>query len=325
MSDATRDVFGCGAMDLSGRHGCDLTSYWLPAADLNRRDLNTATPSAGGNLVASDKLGPLIGAARPASVLERSGALSVTVPGGSGEAGSFFWPTLSDSTEAGWVIEGQPAPPADFSVGIAHAQPHLIGARQGLTRRLLRQSLVPVEPAMIAELQRSIRATSEAGFWAGSNSQGEPLGITTMADVQAVPFAGAVPTYTEVLDMVEDYLDQDADFESLAFYCHPKMLVQLMKAETVNTSGNFIATVHGPRSLSIASCPIYASSGIPQGKLIALDPSRVAVIRWAAPQLLIDRFSNSKSITGNCEVIVLDAVDLVAARPSEIVIGSAAA
>jgi hypothetical protein len=80
--------------------------------------------------------------------------------------------------------------------------------------------------------------------------------------------------------------------------------------------------VHGVRSISLAGVPIFASSGIPQGKLIALDPSRIAVIRWAAPQLLIDRFSGGKSITGNVETIVLDAVDVIAARPSEIVIGS---
>lgn len=323
MSDATSAITGAGAMELAGRHGCIETSYWLPPADL-KRDLNTGTPSAGGNLVATDKLAALVGAARPASVLERSGCLSITVPGGSAEAGAFVWPSLQDSTEAGWVVEGQAVPAANFSVSTATASPHLIGAHQGLSRRLLKQSTQPLEPAMVSELERSIRATSEAGFWAGSNQQGQPLGITSLPGTQAVPFAGSSPTYGEVLDMVEAYLDQEAAFENLAFYCHPKTLIKLLDTQVVSGSGNFIASIHGPRSLSVASCPLYASSGIPQGKLIALDPSRIAVIRWAAPQLLIDRFSGGKSITGNVETIVLDAVDLIAARPSEIVIGTAA-
>jgi HK97 family phage major capsid protein len=322
MSDATSAVMGAGAMELAGRHGCIETSYWLPPADL-KRDLNTAAPTAGGNLVASDKLAALVGAARPASVLERSGALSITVPGGSAEAGAFVWPSLQDSTEADWVIEGQAVPPANFTVGAATASPHLIGARQGLSRRLVKQSTQPLEPAMISELDRSIRATSEAGFWAGSNQQGQPLGITNLPSVQAVPFAGSSPTFSEVIDCVDQYLDEEGDFERLTFYCHPKTLVAMMKTEVASGSGNFLAAcVHGVRSISLAGVPIFASSGIPQGKLIALDPSRIAVIRWAAPQLLIDRFSGGKSITGNVETIVLDAVDVIAARPSEIVIGS---
>lgn len=316
-----KQVPGVG-LNTSGRHGA--AAYWLPFE--SARDLNTGLPSAGGNLVAGPRFGRLLEAARPATILQAAGAQLVQITGGTaGTAGEFVLAAWDQAAGADWCVESAPAPEADLSVKTATASPKLLGARIKISRRMLLQGVAPVEGQMLDELGRAIRVRAEHGFFNGNGSMGQPLGLLNVPGTIAESFVGATPTFSELVGMVEEALKAEADFSRLVFMCNPLMLTALMQTQVTAGNADMVAAcVHGIRQLSMAGLPVLASSVIPQKKILLLDPTRLAIARWDAPQVLVDRFSNGKSINGGAEVVLLDSMDLVAGRPEQIVIGTAA-
>jgi HK97 family phage major capsid protein len=307
--------------DVAPRQKLGCASYWLPQDRAMARALTAGgAASAGGDLIAGVMVGALVEAARPASILQRAGAQVIDCRQGAGE---FVIPNWSESASGAWLAEGEDASQASLSVATSSATPRLLASRIGISRRLILQSIAPIEDAILSELSRSNLAVMEQGFWNGSGSNSEPLGIVNLPNLQTQSFAAAVPTYAELVAMVATYLAQEASFERMTFFTNPQTLAGLMTQEVSTGTGQFVAAcIHGPRQFSLFGVPVLASSAIPEGKVILADPTRIAIVYWNAPQLLIDRYTNGKSISGAAEVIIHNAVDIVATRPSEIVVGS---
>ena len=69
--------------------------------------------------------------------------------------------------------------------------------------------------------------------------------------------------------------------------------------------------------------PVAATRHLPEGKHLLMDPSAVALAYFGPAQVVMDTFSNGKSISGAAEVCVFNFADVAALRPQHIVIGSA--
>ena len=63
------------------------------------------------------------------------------------------------------------------------------------------------------------------------------------------------------------------------------------------------------------------TTNIPQGKLLLFEPQRVEVVYFGPAMLLIDPYSNGKSITGQTEVHVINFIDLGVSDPTLVVVG----
>jgi hypothetical protein len=60
-----------------------------------------------------------------------------------------------------------------------------------------------------------------------------------------------------------------------------------------------------------------------EGKHLLLDPSAVATVYFGPAQVVMDEYSNGKSLSGAAEICVFNFADLAVLRPAHIVVGAA--
>ena len=60
-----------------------------------------------------------------------------------------------------------------------------------------------------------------------------------------------------------------------------------------------------------------------QGKTVLLDPSAVATVFFGPAQVVLDEYSNGKSLSGAAEICTFNFADLAVLRPAHVVVGAA--
>lgn len=300
------------------------SAYWMPTRAIARqlfggkRDLSVGgAPSKGGDLAAHGAVLSLAAATRPISVLQASGAQVHEV----GNVHSLVIPAWDESASGYWITEKQAVTPAGLSISEGTASPHTCGAVQTISRRLLKQA-IDVEAQLTAELKRIVGSTIETGLFQGDGTDGTPLGIERTPGTATVTFASSTPTYAKLVEMVQAYLDQNADPAAMTFFCNPKLLARLMTTEVASSTGNFVAgCIHGPRQLSLFGVPVAFSNAITDGTVILANPADFHLVYWRSPQLIVNPYTSDTN--GDVRVTVLNDLDVVVSRRHSLVIGKA--
>jgi len=310
------DSYETGLAQLSAsKYGSvQLRGQALPHAPL-LRDLALATATGGGNL-ATTELAVVAAATRPLLVLDRLGAQRLEVSG----AAQLDLPRF-DGGVGGWISEGEPASSLSLSVQSASATAHCAAARLGLTRRVRNGSRPDTEAAILAEIERAVSNTIELGFVAGSGSNNEPVGLVNVDGIGSKTFAGLTPTWIELIDMLELLAAANADLSRASWLVDPEMAAALMKLQ-VDADGGELAVVWADGAHRIAGIPLALSTNVPEGKVILAQFDTVQTVYFGAPQIIDDRFSNGKAISGASEIIVINFCDVVVRDPGLIVVGA---
>jgi len=285
---------------------------WLPSARFARA-LGINTGASGGDLV-SNGLEAVAAAARPPLLLERLGAQRLEIQA-TGPVSLPSWVAGS----GGWIAEGSNAPVLNTTVRSVIASGRMACARIAVSRRLLLNAS-ELESALLAEVSAAVADVIESGMIAGSGSSNQPLGLLNTPGVGAQAFAGAMPTYSELVDMVELAGDADADLSRCVFLMHPSTVAALLKAQ-IDADGGELVVTYSEGLHRIAGFPLYATRHVPESRALFLDPSVLRLVFWDAPQILIDRTSGGKSISGAAELVVFNLCDLAVLSPASVVVG----
>jgi HK97 family phage major capsid protein len=311
------DQYERGLAELSARkYGAPFQrGQALPHSGL-LRDLGVGTATGGGSL-AGTGLAAVASATRPLLVLDQLGAQRLEVSG----VAQLDLPRF-DGGVSSWIGEGDQAGSMATTVQSATATARCAAARLGLSRRMRNANRSDIEGAVLAEIEAAVRNVIEAGFIQGTGKNDQPLGIVNVDGVGAKTFAGAVPTWAELIDMVELLAAADADLSRASFLVHPAMAASLMKLQ-VDVDGGELAAIWADGRHRIAGLPLAISSNVPQGSVILADFSSVLEIFFGAPQVVVDRFSGGKAISGASEIVVFNFADLAVLRPAHVVVGSA--
>ena len=280
------------------------------------RDLGLATATGGGNLAATE-LAAVAAATRPLLVLDQLGAQRLEVSG----VAQLDLPRF-DGGVGSWISEGDPASSLSTTVQSASAVARCAAARLGLSRKVRNGSRPDTEAAILAEIQRAVTNTIEQGFIQGTGSNSQPLGIVNVPGIGTKTFISATPTWSELVDMGELLCNADGDFTRAAWLLHPSMAAALLLRLIDGNGGELVVTYSDGRH-RIAGIPLAISSNVPQTKVILADFSTVQQVFFGAPQIIDDRFSAGKSISGASEIVVMNFCDVVAREPGLIVVGAA--
>ena len=272
------------------------------------RDLGVSTSSGGGALASATQLQQVADAVRPLTVLERLGARRVEVSG----VADVSFPRFNGGS-GGWLTEGEPSVSDSATIDSVSCTPHCAGARLGLSRRVRNGAREDIESAVLRELQQCVASTLEAGFIAGTGSNSQPLGIINSPDIGTQSFAGAVASFGELQGMIESYLDADGSPEAARFLVNPSDFSDLLA----------VAIQWEDNAWRISGMPVATSRQLNEGKVLLLDPSAVALTYFGPAQVVMDTFSNGKSVTGAAEVCVFNFADVALLRPGHVVVGSA--
>ena len=281
------------------------------------RDLGVGTATAGGNIASGQQLQAVAAAVRPALVLEQMGAERIEV----NAVGELLFPRWSGGT-GGWLSEGEASVSDAATIASASATPKCAAARLGMSRRLRNQTRENLESAVLRELGQCVAATLESGFLAGSGSNEEPIGLINTPGIGSQSFAAAVPTLAELVGMIETYGDADGDIAAARWLLHPSDLADLLKAQ-VDADGGETIVQWQDGAHRIAGLPVFTTSHLTEGKTVLLDPSAVATVYFGPAQVVMDEYSNGKSLSGAAEICVFNFADLAIIRPTHIVVGSA--
>jgi hypothetical protein len=289
---------------------------WLPSGRFARA-LGIETASAGGNLV-SNGLEAVAAAARPPLLLERLGASRLEI----NASGPVSLPSWEPGSGA-WLAEGNTAPQQASTVRSVTASGRMAAARIAVSRRLLLNAS-ELESALLAEVSSAVADLIESGFIAGSGSSNQPLGLLNTPGTGSQPFAGSVPTYAELMGMVELAGDADADLSRCVFLLHPSTLSDLLTAQ-ISANGGEVVVSYSEGLHRIAGFPVYASRHVAEGKALFLDPSVLRCVYWGSAQIISDRTSGGKNLSGAMELIIFNLCDLAVIYPAHVVVGGGGA
>jgi HK97 family phage major capsid protein len=280
------------------------------------RDLGVATAAGGGNLASKTQIERVADAIRPQLLLEQLGAIKVETTG----VASVSFPRFTGGS-SNWISEGEAAPTDATTTATVTATPHAAASRLGMSRQVRNQSGEVIEDAVLREISQAVAATIESGFFNGSGSSNEPLGLLNTPGIGSETFAAATPTLAELVAMIEDYAAADGDLAQARFILHPSDLTDLLKAQVDADGGETIVQfIDGAHR--ICGLPVFSTRHLTAGKIILLDPSAVACVYFGPAQVLLDEYSGGKALSGAAELVTFSFCDVCLLRPAQIVVGS---
>jgi HK97 family phage major capsid protein len=281
--------------------------------EVQRRDLNVATASAGGNLVATNLLsGSFIDALRNAMVLSKLGI--ITLPG---LIGKIAIPKQTGSATAYWVTEGNAPTESQQAIGQVTMQMKTIGAFTDFTRDLLMQSSTAVEQLVQNDLAKVVGLGLQQAVINGSGASGQPSGIMTQVTATAGGTNGIAPTWAHVVGLETNVSVANADVGTLGYLTNAKVRGKLKTTErAATTNGQFIwgdaaaSPLNGYQTAVTNQIPSNTAKGTGTNlsTLIYGNFADVVLGLWGSLDLTVDPYTFST--TGGVRVVALQSADV---------------
>jgi HK97 family phage major capsid protein len=318
------DVLGRGLVvqqkDVSGvmSHLRQLVSRSAPAMQKYFRDLVVGTPTAGGNLVATELLGSsFIDLLRNAMILDR---LGVTVLNDLN--GNVAIPAQTGSATGYWVAENNAPTESQQTIGQVPLTPKTAGAFTDYSRRLLLQASIAVELFVRLDLARVLGLTLQDGAFNGTGASNQPYGLFNISGIGSIAMGanGGAPTYDMVVDMETGVANSNADVGNLAYVTNTKVRGKLRKTqEFSSTNGKPVWTSGRERGIGdVLGYDAYVTNTVPsnltKGTANGICSAAAfgnwadfVMAMWGGLDLMLDPYANST--TGGKRVIALQDVD----------------
>ena len=284
------------------------------------RDLVVGTPTAGGNLVATDLLGSsFIELLRNAMVLDQLGVTwlrdlngNVAIPSQTGGATGY------------WLAESGAPTESAQTVGQMALTPHTMGAFTDYSRRLLLQSSIDVEMFVRADLAALLGQTLQIGAINGSGASNEVTGLLNISGIGSVAGGtnGLAPTYDHMVDLESAVANANADSGSLAYLTNTKVRGKLRKTQEFSgTNGKAVWTsMAGQRGVgdvlgyeafttnAVPSNLVKGSSGAVCSAIMFGNWADLVIGMWGGLDIMLDPYTGATS--GTRRVIALQDVDV---------------
>lgn len=302
-----------------------LRSAVFEGHEMARRDAQMSTGSngqsgagsTGENLVATNLL-----ASSYIDILRNKATFTHGVAMLGGLIGNLDIPKQTAATQGYWIGEGDDATESNMDFGQLTMSPKTLAAYTDVTRRFLMQSSLDVESLVRRDLARSMGLAIDLSGYYGSGSEHQPTGLKNLAGIASKTFAGAQPTFGELVDMETEVALANADVEGMRYKAradfrgHAKQTLKFpgtpSAAGTIWEPGN---TVNG------YACDI--TNQIKSGDMFFGNFADVLMGMWGGLEMMVDPYSNSKS--GGVRIVTFQDIDWQVRRVESFVIGSAAA
>ncbi|MDD3674992.1 phage major capsid protein [Thauera propionica] len=293
------------------------------AGEAAYRDLVAGTPTAGGNLVATELLGSsFIELLRHAMVLDTLGVTWLRDLNG-----NIAIPSQTGAATGYWLAEsGEPTESA-ATIGQVTMSPKTVGAFTDYSRRLLLQSSIDVEAFVRADLAAIIGQSIQAAAINGSGSSNQPIGLLNTVGIGSVAGGdnGAAPTYDHVVDLETAVSNANADVGTLAYLTNTRVRGKLRKTQEFSgTNGKSvwqrgrergIGDVLGYDAVVTNAVPNTLTKGTANGVCSAIafgNWADMLIGMWGGLDVMLDPYAGATS--GTRRVIALQDVDIAIRR-----------
>ena len=282
--------------------------------DVLQRDLTVGTPTAGGNLVATDlRASSFIELLRNALLLPGMGATML-----SGLIGDIAIPKQSGAATAYWLAESGAPTESQQAIGQVAMSPKTCGAFTDISRKLLRQSSIDVENMVQNDLARVIGLAIQAVAILGGGSD-EPTGILSTAGIGDVIGGtdGAAPDWADIVALETAVAIANADVGTLAYLTNAKVRGKLKTTEKFSAGtgspvwGDSGTPLNGYRAGVTNAVPSNLTKGTATGIASAIlfgNFADLVIGMWGGLDLVVDPYTHSTS--GTVRVVALQDVDI---------------
>ena len=272
------------------------------------RTLTAGTATDGAELVADNLLaGSFIDVLRNLAIVMSLGARTMT-----GLVGDVLIPRKTSGASAGWIsTEGGDAANSEAQFDQVSMSPKTGGVYTDLSRQLLMQSTPSAEALIRDDLaQAMILLIDLAGLY-GTGSSGQPTGIANTTGINApTSFAGAVPTWAEVVAMESAVAVDNALQGTLGYAIEPAMRGSLKTTEKATNTAQFIMTEKG-NTLNGYNCGV--SSQVTSGDVFFGNWADLIIGFWGGLDVLVDPYTGS--LSGTVRLVAHQSMDLAVRHP----------
>lgn len=284
---------------------------------LQQRDLLVGTPTAGGNLVATDLMASnFIDLLRNRMVLAQLGATVLD-----GLTGNLVIPSQTAGASTYWVTEGNPVTESQAAFGTVSLSPKTVGMFTDYSRKMLLQATPAIEGLVRADLANGIACEIDRVGITGSGSGAEPRGVINTAGIGAVAIGtnGGAPTYPHMVGLEEAVSIANADVGNMAYVTNARMRAQLKLTQVFSgTNGVPVwqgSEVNGYRAVATNSVPNTLTKGTSNGVCSAIafgNWNDLLLAFWSGLDLILDPYALSTS--GGRRIVALQDCDVAARR-----------
>ena len=173
--------------------------FYIPM-DVQKRDLTVGTPTAGGNLVATDlNAASFIDLLRARARVAQLGATMLP-----GLVGNLSIPRLTGAATGYWLAnEATAITESQQTIGQLALAPKNLGAYTEISRQLMLQSAPAAEQLIMTDLAKVLALAIDLAALEGSGSSGQPTGISQTSGIGSVSgtslaLAGVIEFQTDV-------------------------------------------------------------------------------------------------------------------------------
>lgn len=287
---------------------------FLVPFEVQRRDLVVGTPTAGGNLVATDLLaGSFIDILRNAMVINGMGTQMLT-----GLVGNIAIPKQTGAATAYWVAENTAPDESQQTIGQVPMSPKTVGAFTDISRRLILQSSLDVEGMVQRDLATVLGLAIQQAAINGTGANNQPSGIMTLLGATNGAVGGtngAAPTWQNIVDLETAVAVANADIGTLGYLTNAKVRGKLKTTSKVSGQNGFIwengdTPVNGYRTGVTNAVPsnLTKGSGTNLSAIIFGNFADLLIGMWGGLDLQVDPYTGGAA--GTVRVRVLQDVDV---------------
>lgn len=287
--------------------------FFLPT-DVQKRDLLVGTPTAGGNLVATDLLsGSFIDMLRDAMVISRMGTRMLT-----GLNGQIAIPKQTGAATAYWVAENGAPTESQQTVGQVTMSPKTVGAFTDISRRLTLQSSIDVEQMVNQDLATVLGLAIQSAAISGTGASNQPSGLLTLITPSVIGGTnGLAPTWDNIIQHETDVAVGNADIGTLGYLTNTKVRGKLKRTQKfASTNGQPIfeagnAPLNGYQVGITNAVPSNLTKGSSSGVCSAIIFGNFADLMigmWGSLDIMVDPYTGSTA--GTVRVVALQDVDV---------------
>ncbi|MDV2439948.1 phage major capsid protein [Acinetobacter gerneri] len=224
----------------------------------------------------------------------------------SGLVGNVEIPKATGGATAYWVGENEDVTGSNPSTGQRELKPKTVGSRVDITRSLLQQASPDAESLVWDDINQAIAlAIDKAGYY-GSGTEKQPLGLKNMSGINAVPFAGANPTYAEIVQMESEIAADNANVDRMAY-----VMGSLMRGHCKTTPkfGTGTESVIWEPGNTVNGYRTEITNQIENGDIFFGNFNDLIIGLWGGLDITLDPYSLSSS--GGLRIVAFQDVDFV--------------
>lgn len=280
-----------------------------------KRDLVAGTPTAGGNIVATDLMAAsFIDILRNRSVVQRAGATVMN-----GLTGNVAIPKQTGAATAYWVAESGAPTESQQTIGQVTMTPRTVGAFTDFSRRLILQSSIDVENMVRRDLAAVIALALDAAAIYGTGASNQPTGLKLTAGINTRDFGvSASPSFADLVQMETEIRSDNADVANMRYILNP---AQVGACKTTPKFGSGTEATIWEQGNTINGYGTEVSNQILAGDVFFGNWADLMIGFWSGLDLTVDPYAGATS--GTVRVIALQDCDIAVRNAVSFCWGSA--